>query len=86
MTAQPAGQEWQAEDLHALAELLADLTPGATPVDHLDQLEALERITSAVAAARVVVAAAFADAGDTEAGADDGGVPVRGRRRPPRAM
>ena len=34
---------WQADELHALADLLADLTPGALTVDHLDQLEALER-------------------------------------------
>ncbi|NPC43856.1 HNH endonuclease [Nocardioides sp. zg-1230] len=80
MAAQTDGQVWQAEDLHALADLLADLPPGATPVDQLDQLEALQRVKSAVAAAQVVVAATFADAGDSE------DVPVRGRRRPPRAM
>lgn len=44
MAAQAEGQVWLAEDLHALADLLADLSPGSTPVDHLDQLEALERI------------------------------------------
>ncbi|NPC43207.1 HNH endonuclease signature motif containing protein [Nocardioides sp. zg-1230] len=81
--AQADGQVWQAADLHALADLLADLTPGATPVDHLDQLEALERITSAAAAAKVVVTATFADAADTEVDVD---VPVSGRRTPPRAM
>ena len=39
-------------ELHALADLLANLTPGALPVDHLDQLEALERVKSAAAAAQ----------------------------------
>jgi hypothetical protein len=86
MAAQAEGQVWQAEDLHALAELLADLTPGATPVDHLDQLEALERVTSAVAAARVAITATFADAAATTAGADHEDVAVDGRRRPSRAM
>jgi hypothetical protein len=67
-------------ELHALADLLADLTPGAMPVDHLDQLEALERIKSAAAAAQVVVAATFAETADSE------DVPASGRRTPPRAM
>ena len=49
-------------ELHALADLLANLTPGALPVDHLDQLEALERVKSAAAAAQAVVTATFADA------------------------
>jgi hypothetical protein len=71
---------WQAADLHALADLLADVHPGALPTDLLDQLEALERIKAAAAATQVVVAAAFADA------ADDEDVPATGRRTPPRAM
>lgn len=76
----PRGTGWQAADLHALADLLADLAPAALPVDHLDQLEALQRIKAAAAAAQVAVASSFADAADTEA------VPVTGRRTPPRAM
>ncbi len=71
---------WQAGELHALADLLADLTPAALTADHLDQLEALERIKAAVAHAQVVVTTAFADAADAE------DVPVTGRRTPPRAM
>ena len=71
---------WQAGELHALADLLADLAPGALTVDHLDQLEALERIKAAVSHAQVTVTTAFADAAATEH------VPVTGRRRPPRAM
>jgi hypothetical protein len=69
-----------AGELHALADLLADLTPAALTADHLDQLEALERIKSAAAAAQVAVATAFADAASREY------VPTDGRRRPPRAM
>ena len=72
---------WQAGELHALADLLADLTPAALAADHLDQLAALERIKAAVAHAQVTVTTAFADAADTEH------VPTTGRRRrPPRAM
>ena len=71
---------WQAGELHALADLLADLAPAALAADHLDQLEALERIKAAVAHAQVSVTTAFADAADAE------DVPVTGRRRPPRAM
>jgi hypothetical protein len=71
---------WQAADLHALADLLADLTPASLTADHLDQLEALERIKAAAAAAQVAVTTAFADA------ASDEHVPASGRRRPPRAM
>ena len=55
---------WQAADLHALADLLAEVHPGALPTELLDQLEALERIKAAAAATQVVVAAAFADAAD----------------------
>ena len=86
MAEQADGQVWQAADLHALADLLADLTPAALGPDLLDQLEALERITSAVAAAKVVVTTTFstlAEAADTE---DDVEAPVSGRRTPPRAM
>ena len=73
---------WRAGELHALADLLADLTPGALTVDHLDQLEALERVKAAVAHAQVAVTTAFADATETETQT----VPVTGRRTPPRAM
>lgn len=71
---------WQVDDLHALADLLADLTPAALGPDLLDQLEALERIKSAAAAAQAVVSATFADAADSE------DLPASGRRTPPRAM
>lgn len=70
----------QTGELHALADLLADVVPGALPIDHLDQLEALERIKSAAAAAQAVVAATFADAADIE------DVPASRRHTPPRAM
>ena len=75
-----AEQVWQVDDLHALADLLATLTPVTPASDLLGQLEALERITSAAAAAKVVVTACFADTADSE------DVPARGRRTPPRAM
>lgn len=71
---------WHAGDLHALADLLADLVPAELPTDHLDQLEALERIKAAAAAAQVAVVATFADAADNEP------VPAGGRRTPPRAI
>jgi len=71
---------WQAPELHALADLLAGLAPGGSAVDHLDQLEALERVKAAVAHAQVTLTTAFAD----EAEAED--VPTTRRRRPPRAM
>ena len=88
MDAETASTALQTGELHALADLLADLTPsrqpdsqaGSDPVDLLDQLEALERIKSAAAAAQVAVSSAFADAAE----GDD--VPVTGRRTPPRAM
>ena len=70
----------QAGDLHSLADLLADLTPAALTADHLDQLEALERIKAAASAAQVAVTTAFADAASAEY------VPDSVRRRPPRAM
>jgi len=76
-----ADRDWQAGDLHALADLLADLVPSNDPTELLDQLEALERIASVAAAAQVVVAATFADAADGED--VPGGA---GRRTPPRAM
>lgn len=82
MTREAAGQEWQARDLHTLADVLADLASVVESTDTpdlLDQLEALERIKSAAAAAQVAVAAAFSDAADGE------DVPTR-RRTPPRAM
>lgn len=78
MAAQAEGREWPAEDLHALADLLADLTPATLGPDLLDQLEALERVKSAAAAAQVVVTATFAEVADKE------DVPASGRRTPPR--
>ncbi|MFC7360799.1 HNH endonuclease [Nocardioides astragali] len=80
MEPKPTGICWHAGDLHALADLLADLVPAELPTDHLDQLEALERIKAAAAAAQVTVVATFADAADIEA------VPAGGRRTPPRAI
>ena len=80
MAKEASGTVWQAADLHALADLLADLEPAGLPVDLLDQLEALERVKAAAAAAQVVVTATFADAAEAE------DVPVTGRRTPPRAM
>ena len=84
MDAETAATALQTGELHALADLLADLTPSRQPgsdsVDLLDRLEALERIKSAAAAAQVAVASAFADAAEGE------DVPVTGRRTPPRAM
>ena len=86
MGSQETTTAWQAGELHALADLLANLTPGALAadhldhLDHLDQLEALERIKAATAHAQVTVTTAFADAADTEH------VPTTRRRTPPRAM
>ena len=80
MTRGDAAPEWQPSDLHALADLLADISPLADSVTLLDQLEALEQVKSAVAAAQVAVTAAFADAAEAEH------VPATGRRTPPRAM
>jgi hypothetical protein len=78
-----ASSTWQASDLHALADLLADPTIVVDASDTpalLDQLEALERIKSAAAAAQVAVTAGFADAAEEEH------VPATTRRTPPRAM
>jgi hypothetical protein len=80
MASQTTTTAWQADDLHALADLLAGLAPADLPVEHLDQLEALERIKSAVAAAQVAVASTFADTCESE------DVPTTARRTPPRAM
>jgi hypothetical protein len=80
MEREETGTTWLAADLHALADLLADLAPADLTADHLDQLEALERVKAAAAAAQVSVAATFADAADSE------DVPTDGRRRPARAM
>ena len=71
---------WPAAELHALADLLADLGPAVLPSEHLDQLEALERVKAAAAAAQVIVTSTFADAADSE------DVATAGRRTPPRAM
>ena len=80
MGLEATGVGWPAADLHALADLLADLTPADLPAEHLDQLEALHRIKAAAGAAQVAVTATFADAADTK------DVPAPGRRTPPRAM
>lgn len=72
---------WSAGELHALADEMAGIGAAHLPVELLDQLDALERIKSAVAAAEVVLAATFADLVEA---ADD--APADGRRRPPRAM
>lgn len=80
MAAGAERQVWQADDLHALADLLADLAPATLGPDLLDQLEGLERIKSAAAAAEAIVAATFADAADSE------DAPGGGRRTPQRAM
>ena len=66
MESQTTTTSWPASDLHALADLLADLAPAALPSQDLDQLEALERIKAAAAAAQVVITATFADVCDTE--------------------
>jgi hypothetical protein len=71
---------WRAGDIHAVAELLAELTPAALGADQLDQLEALERIKCAAAAAQVAVTTAFSDAASAEL------VSAAPRRTPPRAM
>lgn len=80
MEQQAPGMAWQGADLHALADLLAGLAPAGLPADLLDQLEALERVKAAAAAAQVVVTSTFADAADSE------DVPTTGRRTPPRAL
>jgi hypothetical protein len=72
---------WSAEELHALADVLAGLDTADLPVALLDQLDALERIKSAAAAAQVAITAAFAD---TVEASDE--TPTDARRRPPRAM
>ncbi|MEO6350706.1 MAG: hypothetical protein ABIP53_08640, partial [Candidatus Limnocylindrales bacterium] len=82
MHQQESTTAWQAPELHALADLLAGLAPGGSAVDHLDQIEALERVKAAVAHAQVTLTTAFADAAEAEA--ED--VPTTRRRRPPRAM
>lgn len=76
----PGPTAWPAEDLHCLADALADIGPADLPADLLDQLDALERIKSAASATQVLVTAAFADAAER---AED--PPVDGRRRPARA-
>ncbi len=80
MEQQPTSSTWPAAELHALADLLAGLTPAELPSEHLDQLEALQRIKAAAAAAQVTVAATFADAADSE------DVPGTGRRGTSRAL
>lgn len=77
----PAALTWPTEDLHGFADILAGLGHADLTVLMLDQLDALERIKSAAAAAQVAIAAAFSDAVQA---ADD--APADGRRRPVRAM
>lgn len=79
--ARPAEQSWSADELHCLADELADVGTADLPVMLLDQLDALERIKAAASAAQVAVAAALGDAVEAD---DD--APTGGRRRPPRAM
>jgi hypothetical protein len=76
-----AASVWSADELHALADLLVGIDTTDQPVALLDQLEALERIKSAVAAAQVLTTAAFADAAEA---AED--LPSDGRRPPRRAL
>jgi hypothetical protein len=85
----PAETSWAAEELHALADVLAGVDAADLPVALLDQLDALERIKSAAAAAQVVITAAFADTVEAaDEAADDAPTNSRPdrRRRPPRAM
>lgn len=81
------GANWSGADLHALADLLADLPAGlahgADAVDLLAGVEALERVKSAAAAAEVALTAGFADLCARDEGA--GRAPT-GRRTPPLAM
>lgn len=81
------GESWAAADLHALADLLADLPAGlargADPVDLLAGIEALERVKSAAAAAEVALTAGFADLSARQEGAGTTSV-LQGT--PPRAM
>ena len=73
-----AAPGWSADKLHALADMLAEVGTSEGPVALLDQVEALERIKSAAAAAQVRATAAFADAAEDTA--------THGRRRPRRAL
>ena len=41
MGSQETTTAWRAGELHALADLLANLTPGALAADHLDHLDQL---------------------------------------------
>src|SRR5687767_10472188 len=77
----PHESAWSADELHGLADVLADVGTADLPVLLLDQLDALERIKSAAAAAQVVISAAFSDSVEA---ADD--ALTHGRSRPPRAM
>lgn len=76
-----AAASWSADELHALADLIAEIDSTDVPVTLLDQLDALERIKSAAAAAQVALAASLSDAVES---ADD--APGDDRRRPSRAM
>lgn len=73
--------DWSAEELHALADMLAAIEATDEPVALLDRLEALERVKAAAAAAQVVMTASFADAAEVTQD-----VRAQGRRLPRRAM
>ncbi|GHE19049.1 HNH endonuclease [Nocardioides flavus (ex Wang et al. 2016)] len=77
----PPAPTWSAEELHALADEIATLDAAGLSSVLLDQLEALERVKCAAAAAQVRVTAAFADA--AEVVEDD---PTEGRRRARRTL
>lgn len=80
-TETPDESVWSAGELHGLADVIAGLAPAEQRPDLLSQLDALERLKSAAAAAQVAITTAFADAADAEEV-----VPRPGRRVPPRAM
>jgi hypothetical protein len=79
--ARPVDTVWSAEELHGLADVLAGVGAADLSAALLDQLDALERIKSAAAAAQVVLASALADLVEAEEES-----PADGRRRQPRAM
>lgn len=74
--------EWSADDLHGLADVVAAVAPSPLPVEMLDQLEALQRVKAAAAAAQVQLAASFAEIAERE----DEARSRSARRTPPRAM
>lgn len=64
---QIAYEVWPAADLHALADAISRVTPTGSPADMLDQLDALERLKSAAAAAQVAITTGFADTAEAQA-------------------